>query len=494
MISFDNAVARRRDRFVERMQRAGFTYLERRNVATGDVALAGTVTAPDGRDIAVEVEVREGFPYQMPRVRPQQDAGSRSWHQEADGSLCLWTGREDDLPWTDSERLIARIVDWFTNDAAGWPDDDPDLDLERYFERADGPLVLYRDIDELVGKRIKTRQGPNDTVELIRSGKSAARIGRRHGWVVDLGELERPVHDWSEIIDRLGDLGSQIESEMVDVGGGYLLVAYRRGQYTAAVALHVDVDDDEVTLSALESANMGDDVLRLRAGPDADRLADLSVAVVGVGAVGSFAADLLARAGVGRLVLVDPERLRPGNCVRHLAGLQHLGKYKTAAVRDVIETSGHEPARGIEVCNAGMRTPAKVSELLEEVDLLVDATGSAPVAALVEDAVGFAELHAVSGYLQRDGAVVRVDRSPVDTDEDVIDPVPPVDRSDRTVLREAGCGDPVSPTPPHAVVAAASLAVNATVDVLCGRSVPPSIVTVLAPQADVPYDRRMVLS
>ena len=36
-----------------------------------------------------------------------------------------------------------------------------------------------------------------------------------------------------------------------------------------------------------------------------DRLAEASVAVFGLGGVGSFAAEALARAGISRLVLVD---------------------------------------------------------------------------------------------------------------------------------------------------------------------------------------------
>ena len=41
-----------------------------------------------------------------------------------------------------------------------------------------------------------------------------------------------------------------------------------------------------------------------------DRLAGASVAVFGLGGVGSFAAEALARAGIGRLVLVDGDVVR----------------------------------------------------------------------------------------------------------------------------------------------------------------------------------------
>ena len=53
---------------------------------------------------------------------------------------------------------------------------------------------------------------------------------------------------------------------------------------------------------------------------------------MGCGAIGSFAADLLFRAGVRQLTLCDGERLRPGNIVRHLAGAEQVGRAKTLAV------------------------------------------------------------------------------------------------------------------------------------------------------------------
>lgn len=51
------------------------------------------------------------------------------------------------------------------------------------------------------------------------------------------------------------------------------------------------------------------------------RLADASVAVFGLGGVGSFAVEALARAGVGRLTLVDFDDICPTNVNRQLHAL-----------------------------------------------------------------------------------------------------------------------------------------------------------------------------
>lgn len=52
------------------------------------------------------------------------------------------------------------------------------------------------------------------------------------------------------------------------------------------------------------------------------RLANASVAVFGLGGVGSFAAEALARAGVGRLILVDGDTVSETNRNRQLVALR----------------------------------------------------------------------------------------------------------------------------------------------------------------------------
>jgi tRNA A37 threonylcarbamoyladenosine dehydratase len=66
-----------------------------------------------------------------------------------------------------------------------------------------------------------------------------------------------------------------------------------------------------------------------------ERLASAHVVVLGLGGVGSFAAEALARAGVGRLTLVDGERIDETNANRQLHALAgELGRLKAEAMAE----------------------------------------------------------------------------------------------------------------------------------------------------------------
>ena len=62
------------------------------------------------------------------------------------------------------------------------------------------------------------------------------------------------------------------------------------------------------------------------------RLVSASVAVIGCGSLGSGVAVTLAQAGVGDLLLIDPERLSPANISRHALGQQYVGQNKATAL------------------------------------------------------------------------------------------------------------------------------------------------------------------
>jgi len=71
-----------------------------------------------------------------------------------------------------------------------------------------------------------------------------------------------------------------------------------------------------------------------------DALAQLSqktVAIVGLGSGGGFAAQSLAMSGVGHFVLIDDDKLELTNVVRHVADRRYLGMPKVEAAADLIK-------------------------------------------------------------------------------------------------------------------------------------------------------------
>ncbi|MGT2529115.1 ThiF family adenylyltransferase [Streptomyces nojiriensis] len=60
-------------------------------------------------------------------------------------------------------------------------------------------------------------------------------------------------------------------------------------------------------------------------------LADSHVLLVGVGSVGSYLAEVLVRSGVGRITLVDPDRVEPANLGRSMFDSKDIGRNKAKA-------------------------------------------------------------------------------------------------------------------------------------------------------------------
>lgn len=65
-----------------------------------------------------------------------------------------------------------------------------------------------------------------------------------------------------------------------------------------------------------------------------EELAEAHVVVIGAGSIGSVANDALSAYGVGRLTIVDPDRLLVHNFARHRADPRQLGRHKVNAERE----------------------------------------------------------------------------------------------------------------------------------------------------------------
>lgn len=488
------------DRWHEDLVKLGFTDdgdrligpVPWRNPITGQTEIARVVITPTSV-----------FPYKPPVVFVSGLPFEVTFHANADGTLCLWTDEwpVEEAPWLTAGALRKRIAGWLESSAAGWPDDD-DCDLERYLpqETADTRLVLY-DASILAGGPVRTAPGPNRDTILItneerRSGdldnrRRLRRKDRNLAWVADLGDVKRPFRCWDDVAAMLGARAGEI-SRLIALGAvKYLILVYMRGDIQSTLVTRVRPSRSGVWMTACESADISTATRMMRAGPAASTLANTRIAVIGCGAVGSFAADLLFRAGARRLTLVDGERLRPGNVVRHLAGSSHVGWFKNQAVRACL--SAVEPdIAGVLAPGGKLGDLDCAGDLVRDHQVVLDATGSgfaSSLLAVAADTVGRATGHAVvSVCVQRDGEIVRVDRMPLRNVERALPALPSLDSGVR--LRERGCGSDVSPTPPGAVVAAAELAHRVVIDAATLEcEMPPSVVLVRHPQLEPAYSQ-----
>ena len=105
------------------------------------------------------------------------------------------------------------------------------------------------------------------------------------------------------------------------------------------------------------------------------RLAAARVAVIGLGAVGSYATEALARAGVGHLRLVDFDTVRPSNLNRQLLALHStIGRKKidlaAARVRDI------NPACDVQSLDLFLHVETIPQALQPPLDLVIDAIDS----------------------------------------------------------------------------------------------------------------------
>lgn len=139
----------------------------------------------------------------------------------------------------------------------------------------------------------------------------------------------------------------------------------------------------------MENQNMNDteqwdDRTRTLIGGDAcRRLAEARVLVVGVGGVGGYAAEMLARSGVGHLTLIDADDVAPTNLNRQLIALRStLGQPKTdlfaRRFKDINSGVDVEPLRIF-------LNPENVDEILDRgFDYVVDAIDTvAPKTSLI---------------------------------------------------------------------------------------------------------------
>jgi tRNA A37 threonylcarbamoyladenosine dehydratase len=111
---------------------------------------------------------------------------------------------------------------------------------------------------------------------------------------------------------------------------------------------------------------------RLYGVPQAERLRRAHVAVVGIGGVGSWAAEALARSGVGRITLIDMDHVAESNINRQVHALSTtLGMAKIVAMQERIALIN--PACVVQCIDAFVEPDNWPAILPPDVDATIDA-------------------------------------------------------------------------------------------------------------------------
>ena len=121
-----------------------------------------------------------------------------------------------------------------------------------------------------------------------------------------------------------------------------------------------------------------------------------TVAICGLGGLGSNIAISLTRAGIGKLILIDYDRVDPSNLNRQQYKMNQLGMYKTEAlVENLREIT---PYIELEYHTVKM-TEDNIKELLQDADIVCEAFDKADNKAMLVNAVleNFTDQIIVSG-------------------------------------------------------------------------------------------------
>lgn len=96
--------------------------------------------------------------------------------------------------------------------------------------------------------------------------------------------------------------------------------------------------------------------------------------IIGLGAVGALIAELLVRAGVKNLVLIDDDRLEIGNLTRHTLTIKEVGEHKASAVKRRLQIV--EPQVVVEALEMSFyEANCKSRYAIISSDVIVDCTG-----------------------------------------------------------------------------------------------------------------------
>lgn len=228
-----------------------------------------------------------------------------------------------------------------------------------------------------------------------------------------------------------------------------------------------------VGVTTLAEAHLG---VRHRLGKEAPVIHSITqarVVLVGLGALGSEVAHLLAQEGVRQFLLVDGDALAPENCTRHRLDLADAGRTKVAAMRAAILRI--RPTADVQMCETWLEDLLPTLSLTPGT-LVIGATGAEESEHVLGDLAWNLRAPCLHAWMEHSGQVLRLHRAMPQRDPSLLElwtrtpcPVPVLPRLASTAAA-AGCVNNVLPGSPLHLHAAANLVASVALDVIGGRS------------------------
>lgn len=502
-------------RFIAEIEAAGFERVE--PSAWDGPTRRSLIDAGHTDAERMTIIIQPAWPYFPPLLRVP---GIVAWHADQE-RLCIWHGEDFSQRWKTLQGIYDRIDEWTEEAKHGFAAVENARNPEIYWQEDIERVAGLVEIGALVGDTpsdgdheefqfadARSANGQPSPINVFDIERGAFRITSplpmglenhrqaRGRWFYR-SSVPHPPRSIDELRSFLTDkqrerLDRDLRSRQVIMYG---LVWPNNAGLVATMILSI-ADRTGVRIEHLVVLRpKGRDALLLRAGPDAAVLQQRSVAILGVGATGSHVAELLTRAGTGRLLLVDFDRLWPVNLVRHAAPPgTPAGTHKTAALRDHL---GQYPWVEIEIVDGALGTPSGLRQLLASADITIDATGHAGLAELIGRVAQGNGRPVVSAALFRGGAVARVRRQALDCDTPFVQrphldrypEITPLDEEVEYVGTETGCLALVHNASPVAVARTAALTSEVVIDHLTDRHEHEDELLEVVRLGDAPFDR-----
>jgi molybdopterin/thiamine biosynthesis adenylyltransferase len=492
------------DRFRQELRAAGFHSEDGGRTWAGPIFEALRDLTEAARMTLV---ILDGWPHRQPALR--MSGLRRPEHATADGTICLWQDGDGSRQWMTLAGWRERVAEWRARQADGFDEADTVMDAHAYFEeRIDGIATV--DLDQLIGDAGDAGDGADGRVAGRWQNHGVLALTADHGkqdlkglWFYRAALPTPPTNLTALRASLTAEQRTRYDQRIKNLtaGGGQTLFVLIWGVDQQRNAIVVIASRTKakgkaarpLRARAIEVAFTDRNTLRRRCGTDAIALAGYRVAIFGVGAVGSQLAIGLADTGVGELTLIDGDRVRPGNVIRHRAGPGHVGMRKVEAIESIITLRApwaHVDPRPVSVWN-----PDEIAAIAEDHDLVIDCTGNVGFGVQLAQLATGTDTPILVAALYRNGAISRVSRQRRDdlplaqrTAATGYSEIPKGD--DEPLAAEAGCSALVNLAPPPAVTECAALAVQVAVDTLLARGqAPAEIVTVHRPLDHAPFDR-----